>query len=226
MHDILNSLIPNIMDKVPEFWDSVAQTFIMIGVVGVISFIFGVILGVILICTREGDILENKVVYFILGKLIDLFRAIPFIILLTLLMPVTRALMGTAIQTKGSIFPLVIGTIPFFARQIESALAQVDRGLIEASQAMGESPIQIIWRVYLKESIPGLIRAASITLISLIGLIAMVGAIGGGGLGDFCIRYGYNSRQEDVTYVCVFVLLIITTLIQGFSNIAIKKTTH
>lgn len=108
----------------------------------------------------------------------------------------------------------------------EMLFQTIDRGLIEASQAMGSSPMEIIFRVYLKESIPGIIRATTITLISLIGLITMVGAVGGGGIGDFAIRYGYNSMQNDVTYVCVIILLLITTTIQGVGNILIRKTTH
>lgn len=138
----------------------------------------------------------------------------------------TRAIVGTTIGLRGAMLPLAVGAIPFVARQIESALSEVDNGLIEASQAMGCSPLEIIFRVYLKESVPGIIRATTITLITLIGYIAMVGVVGGGGLGDFCIRYGYNSFQFDVIYVCVAVLLLITSLIQGIGNFAIRKTTH
>lgn len=214
------------MNKLPEFWKAIAETFVMIGIVGVIALVVGSILGIIMIVTRDEDILENKIIHFILGKVIDLFRSIPFIILVFWLGPITKVIMGTRIQVQGALFPLIIGTIPFFARQIESALAEVDRGLIEASEAMGCSPLEIILRVYLKESIPGIIRATSITLISLIGLITMVGAIGGGGLGDFCLRYGYNGYQNDVTFVCVIILLIITSCIQGIGSILIKKTTH
>ncbi|MEG0528514.1 MAG: methionine ABC transporter permease, partial [Longicatena sp.] len=169
---------------------------------------------------------ENQVVYFILGKIVDLFRAIPFIILVGFISPITRMIMGTGIGVEGALVPLVVGTIPFFARQVESALAQIDRGLIEASQAMGSSPIEIIFRVYLRESIPGIIRATTITLISLLGFITMVGAIGGGGIGDFAIRYGFNSYQYDVTIVCVIVLLLITSLIQFIGNIFVRKATH
>lgn len=226
MYEIMNEFIPNIMNKLPEFWKAIVETFIMLGVVGVVAMFFGIIFGVTMIVTRKGDILENKVVYFLLGKLVDLFRAIPFIILVFWLGPITKLIMGTRIQVQGALFPLIIGTIPFFTRQIESALAEVDRGLIEASQAMGCTPMEIIIRVYLKESIPGLIRATTITLISLIGFIAMVGAIGGGGLGDFCIRYGYNGFQDDVTLVCVIFLLLITICIQGLGSHFIKKTTH
>ena len=226
MLEVLNDLIPNIMNKLPEFWQAILDFFIMLGITGAVSFIFGTLYGVILTVTRRGDILENKVIYFILGKIIDLFRAIPFVILIFFLGPMTRIIAGTTIGLRGALFPLMVGTIPFFARQVESALAEIDRGLIEASQAMGSSPMEIIFRVYLKESIPGIIRATTITLISLIGLITMVGAVGGGGIGDFAIRYGYNSMQNDVTYVCVIILLLITTTIQGVGNILIRKTTH
>lgn len=226
MLEVLNDLIPNIMNKLPEFWQAILDFFIMLGITGAVSFIFGTLFGVILTVTRRGDILENKVIYFILGKIIDLFRAIPFVILIFFLGPMTRIIAGTTIGLRGALLPLMVGTIPFFARQVESALAEIDRGLIEASQAMGSSPMEIIFRVYLKESIPGIIRATTITLISLIGLITMVGAVGGGGIGDFAIRYGYNSMQNDVTYVCVIILLLITTTIQGVGNILIRKTTH
>ena len=226
MLEVLNDLIPNIMNKLPEFWQAILDFFIMLGITGAVSFIFGTLFGVILTVTRRGDILENKFFYFILGKIIDLFRAIPFVILIFFLGPMTRIIAGTTIGLRGALFPLMVGTIPFFARQVESALAEIDRGLIEASQAMGSSPMEIIFRVYLKESIPGIIRATTITLISLIGLITMVGAVGGGGIGDFAIRYGYNSMQNDVTYVCVIILLLITTTIQGVGNILIRKTTH
>ena len=214
------------MNKLPEFWQAILDFFIMLGITGAVSFIFGTLFGVILTVTRRGDILENKVIYFILGKIIDLFRAIPFVILIFFLGPMTRIIAGTTIGLRGALFPLMVGTIPFFARQVESALAEIDRGLIEARQAMGSSPMEIIFRVYLKESIPGIIRATTITLISLIGLIIMVGAVGGGGIGDFAIRYGYNSMQNDVTYVCVIILVLITTTIEGVGNILIRKTTH
>ncbi len=226
MSELLNKIIPNIMSKLPEFFKAIQEFFIMLGVVGVISAFFGILFGVILTVTRKDDILENKTINFVLGKIIDLFRSIPFIILVFLIGPVTRLIVGTAIGVKGALIPLIVGTTPFFARQVESALAEIDRGLIEASQSMGNSPLEIIFRVYLKESVPGLIRATTITLISLIGFITMVGAIGGGGIGDFAIRWGYNNLQFDVTVVCVIILLVITSLIQGIGNYLIRKTTH
>lgn len=226
MLEFINVYLPNVVEKFPDFIQSILETFTMLGIAGIFSLVFGIVFGVILIVTRTGDILENRIVNFVLGKIIDLFRAIPFIILVTFLSPATRLVMGTGIGVRGALFPLIIGTIPFFARQVESSLAEIDRGLIEASQSMGSSPWEIMIRVYLKESIPGLIRAASITLISLLGFITMVGAVGGGGVGDFCIRYGYNSQMQDITIVCVIALLIITMIIQGIGTILIKKTTH
>ena len=226
MLELLNQFVPNIMDKLPDFWTAILETFIMLGIVGVISLLIGILFGVIMVVTKKEGILENAILYFLIGKVIDFFRAIPFIVLIFLIAPMTRAIVGTTIGLRGAMLPLAVGAIPFVARQIESALSEVDNGLIEASQAMGCSPLEIIFRVYLKESVPGIIRATTITLITLIGYIAMVGVVGGGGLGDFCIRYGYNSFQFDVIYVCVAVLLLITSLIQGIGNFAIRKTTH
>lgn len=226
MLELLNQFIPNIMDKLPDFWTAILETFIMLGIVGVISLLIGTLFGVIMVVTKKEGILENAILYFLIGKVIDFFRAIPFIVLIFLIAPMTRAIVGTTIGLRGAMLPLAVGAIPFVARQIESALSEVDNGLIEASQAMGCSPLELIFRVYLKESVPGIIRATTITLITLIGYIAMVGVVGGGGLGDFCIRYGYNSFQFDVIYVCVAVLLLITSLIQGIGNFAIRKTTH
>lgn len=226
MLELLNQFVPNIMDKLPDFWTAILETFIMLGIVGVISLLIGTLFGVIMVVTKKEGILENAILYFLIGKVIDFFRAIPFIVLIFLIAPMTRAIVGTTIGLRGAMLPLAVGAIPFVARQIESTLSEVDNGLIEASQAMGCSPLEIIFRVYLKESVPGIIRATTITLITLIGYIAMVGVVGGGGLGDFCIRYGYNSFQFDVIYVCVAVLLLITSLIQGIGNFAIRKTTH
>ena len=170
--------------------------------------------------------LPTYFVYHILDKLVNVFRSIPFIILMAVLMPITRAIVGTAIGVKGAIFPLVLGVIPFFMRQVVMALSDIDKGLVEAAKAMGLSPIGIIIRVYLKESIPALIRAISITLVSLLGLTTMAGSIGGGGLGDFVIRYGFNRYFYDITFVSVITILIIVSTIEGLANILIKRFTH
>ncbi len=226
MMEVLNQWMPNLMRMFPQFVDSIVQTLIMLVVVGCISLIFGLFFGVVLVVTREGDIMENKVIYTILGKIIDLFRAVPFVILIMVLGDVTRFISGTSIGFKGSFFPLIVGTIPYFARQIEQAIAEIDRGLVEASEAMGLTPFQIMTRVYLRESVPSIIRAATITFISLIGLTAIVGAIGGGGVGAFCYNYGYSKQCQDVIWGGVIILVLITIIVQSIGNYFTRKTTH
>ena len=134
--------------------------------------------------------------------------------------------MGTAIGLEGAIVPLIIAATPFYARQVESALSEVDEGLVEAALSMGCSPVEIIFRVYLKESIAPIARGTTIAIISLFGLIAMAGAVGAGGLGDFAIRYGHDRNQEDVVYVTIIVLVVIISVIQQIGNIIAKKNTH
>jgi D-methionine transport system permease protein len=151
---------------------------------------------------------------------------VPLIILIALLIPLTRVIAGTAIGVRGAIPPLIFGTAPFFTRQIEAALAEIDNGSIEAALSMGASPAGIIFRVYLKESVPGIIRGVTITIISLIGLTAMAGAVGGGGLGDFAIRYGYQRYQTDITVVTVIILILMVSLVQGLGNFLSRKASH
>ena len=226
MKEFLHILLPNISAKPNELVEATLQTLNMMVLSGAISLFFGLIFGVMIVVTAPKGILKNAFIYNILDKLINAFRSIPFVILLAALIPFTRMVVGTAIGTKGAILPLVFGTVPFFTRQIESALHEVDNGLIEAAQSMGSSPIEIIFRVYLRESMTGIIRGVQITFISLLGLTAMAGAIGGGGLGDFAIRYGHQRNQTDVTYVTVIIILVMVSLIQGIGNRAIKKNTH
>lgn len=224
--EILEKLLPNVITKIPELLLCTWQTIWMMILSGIISFSMGIVLGVLLIVTREGDILENIVFWTILDKLVNFFRSIPFIIMIALLIPVTRAIVGTAIGTKGAIIPLIFGTVPFFTRQMQAALAEIDKGMIEAALSMGTSPIGIIFRVYFKESVPSIIRGVTITFISLVGLTAMAGAIGGGGLGDFAIRYGYQRYQTDVTIITVIILVGLVTFIQTLGDFIIKKVSH
>lgn len=217
---------PNLIDYWGEFIKSIGETLQMLFVSGIYAFVAGLFLGTVLVVTRKGNILENKVVHGILDNLVNLFRAIPFVILITALIPVTKAIVGTFIGVKGAIFPLVVGCTPFFIRQVDMALSDINPGLIEAAQSMGISPLGIIFRVYLKESIPALARCTTITATSLLGLTAMGGAVGGGGIGSFVIRYGHNRFFHDITYVSVVVILIFVTIIQLIGNIIIKKTTH
>ena len=226
MQEFLNTYFGNVMAKLPDFYGSILDTLRMTGRAGAIAFVGGMFLGVVLTVTKEGGILQAKALYQVLDKIINFFRSIPFIILLAALIPLTRLISGTAIGVEGAIVPLVCGTIPFFARQIESALAEMDPGLVEAALSMGSSPVEIIFRVYLKECIPGIVRAVTITAISLIGLTAMAGAVGAGGLGDFAIRFGYQRNQTDVTLASILVLAGLVSVIQLAGNMAAKKHTH
>ncbi|AEF84284.1 D-methionine transport system permease protein MetI [Treponema primitia ZAS-2] len=226
MDEILKKLALNMVNKVPELIKCFWQTLHMMALTGIIAFTIGLVLALILTVTRKGDILENLSLWTVLDKIINLFRSIPFIILLALLIPVTRFIAGTAIGVKGSIVPLVFGTAPFFTRQMENALAEIDRGSIEAAQSIGTGPWGIIFRVYLKESVPGIIRGTTITFINLVGLTAMAGAVGGGGLGDFAIRYGYQRYQTDITVITVIILILIVTVIQALGSFFSKKTLH
>lgn len=226
MQELLNKWIPNVMERLPDFWQAIGDTLLMVVWSGVISFVLGLALGVVVTVTRPGGILENRAVYQILDKLINFIRSIPFIILLTAVMPLSRLIMGTAIYVRGAIVPLVFGTVPFFTRQVESALAQVDKGLVEAALAMGSSPLEIVFRVYLRESVAAIARGTTITLISLIGLTAMAGVVGAGGLGDFAIRYGHDRNMTDVTYVTVLVVFLLVSLIQFVGGRIVKKNTH
>ena len=226
MQEFLNTYFGNVMAKLPDFYGSILDTLRITGRAGAIAFVGGLFLGVVLTVTKEGGILQARALYQVLDKIINFFRSIPFIILLAALIPLTRLISGTAIGVEGAIVPLVCGTIPFFARQIESALAEMDPGLVEAALSMGSSPVEIIFRVYLKECIPGIVRAVTITAISLIGLTAMAGAVGAGGLGDFAIRFGYQRNQTDVTLASILVLAGLVSVIQLAGNMAAKKHTH
>ena len=223
MADFLNTIIPNVMSKPDELWESFGQTIYMVIVSGAISMVFGLFFGIVLTATAPKGVLKNKVVFNILDKLVNIFRSIPFVILLTALIPLTRMVVGTAIGTKGAILPLIFGTVPFFTRQIESALAEVDYGLIEAAESMGDSPWQIIFRVYLKEALPAILSGITLTMISLIGYSAMGGAIGAGGLGDVAIRYGYQAYKMPYLISTSIVLIIFVQVIQSVGNLLYKK---
>ena len=226
MQELITNIAPNLASKLPDFYKALGDTLLMVLWSGAISFVLGLALGVLLIVTRPGGILEHKILYQIVDKLVSLFRSIPFIILLTWVMPITRALAGTVLYVRGAIVPLVFGSVPYFTRQVQSALAELDGGLIEAAQSMGSSPTEIIFRVYLKESVAAIARGTTITVISLLNLTAMAGVAGAGGLGDFAIRYGHDRNMADITNVTVFVLVLLVCIIEFVGGRVVKKNTH
>ena len=224
--DWINTLLPNLDRLSGELLKSIGQTATMIGVSGTIAWVLGILVGVLLVTTRPGGILENRAVFTFFDRAIDIIRSIPFIILIVLLIPLSRFLVGTGSGVTGSFVALVFGTVPFFARQVESVLSDIDHGLIEASEAMGFSPMQIIFGVYLKESIPGITRVTMITFVSFVGITAIAGAIGAGGIGDFAIRYGYQMGYRDMIWLTVFIILAVISVFQFFGNLIIRRTTH
>ena len=226
MNDWLANYAPNLVQRWPEFGQAIIDTLIMTGWSGGISFVLGMIFGIILTVTKPGGVAENLPVFQILDKIINFFRSIPFIILLVALMPLTRLIMGTAIGVPGAIVPLIFGCVPFFTRQVEVALAEVPAGLVEAAEAMGCSTADIVWRVYLRESIAPLVRVGTVTIISLIGLTAMAGAVGAGGLGDFAIRYGKDRNQDDITWAVVIVLVLMVSVVQIAGTAVARKAKH
>ena len=226
MNGLLEQWMPHVMFRLPEFYQSIQDTLVMMVWSGIIVFILGLLFGTLITVSRSGGILQNEFIYQLIDKLVNVFRSVPFIILLTALLPLTRLISGTAIGVQGAIVPLVFGTVPFFTRQIEAALAEVDKGVIEAAQAVGLSPIGIIFRVYLRESIPAVARVTTITAINLLGLTTMAGVVGAGGLGDFAIRYGHNRFQVDMTAVTVAVMVLIVCIIQIIGTFVVRRNTH
>ena len=224
---MIERYIPNLQGRAAdEFVSSIFETLQMVLLAGIISFVLGIILGVALVVTFKQGMLANVIVYNILDKVINIFRSIPFLILIVFLIPFSRMIAGTALGVRGVIVPLVIGTTPFFARQVESAVAEVDRGLIEASIAMGLTPFQIIMRVYLRESIPTITRVTMVTLVNLIALSAITGSVAAGGLGDFALRYGFVRGYTDLMWLTIVVILVIVSIIHLIGNTVIKFSKH
>ncbi|MCR4431759.1 MAG: ABC transporter permease [Tepidanaerobacteraceae bacterium] len=200
-------------------WQTVYMVFISV----VIASIIGIPLGILLMITDKGQICKNQIVNAILGFAVNIFRSIPFVILLIVLIPFTRFLVGTSIGTTAAIVPLSIAAIPFMGRLTETSLREVDRGLIEAAQSMGASPIQIITKVLIPEALPSIASGVTIMTINLVGYSTMAGVIGGGGLGDLSVRYGYQRFMPDIMLYTVLILLAMVQLIQMLGDFVAKQ---
>lgn len=190
------------------------ETIYMVLIATVLSYLFGLPLAIILVITDKGHILENVFINKVLGSIVNAARSIPFIILLILVIPFTRAIVGTYIGTIASIVPLTLAAIPFVARLVETSLKEIDPGLIEASLAMGANNLQIILKVLLPEAKPSIILGVAITMINLVGYSAMAGIVGGGGLGTLAYYYGYQRYQTDILWTTVIVLILIVQGVQ------------
>jgi len=226
MAALLERYFPNVVAIQDEFVTATIQTLYMVFWTSLIAGILGILLGIVLVVTRPNGILENRPLFEFLDKVINVVRSIPFIILLTLLGTFTRFLVGTTIGETAALVPLIAGIIPFFARQIEIALLEVDPGVVEAAEAMGTSPFGIIFRCYLPEGVAGIIRVSALTVINVIGLTAMAGAVGAGGLGNLAITRGYNRFQTDVTIMATLIILVFVFISQFVSNLLIKRVSH
>lgn len=191
------------------------QTLHMVAVGGVVGSIIGLPIGIFLATSNRGELFPAPLTNKIVGAIVNATRSTPFIILVVAIIPFTRLVTGTSIGTAAAIVPLTIATIPFVARLAESAIREVDQGLIEAARAMGATPMQIVFKVLLAEAKPGLTMALTLTIVSLVGYSAMVGAVGGGGLGDLGIRYGYQRFMPDVMLAVVVVLIVLVQAIQS-----------
>lgn len=190
------------------------QSLYMVIISVIIASIFGIPLGILLMVTDKDQIVENQILNKILGTIVNIFRSIPFVILLFLLIPLTRLIVGKAIGTTASIVPLSIAAIPFMARITETALREVEKGIIEAAQSMGASPYQIITKVLIPEALPSMVSGITITAINLVGYSAMAGVLGGGGLGDLAVRYGYQRFMYDVMVCTVVILVVMVQVMQ------------
>lgn len=204
-------------------FSSLADTLYMVGVSSLVAFLFGLPLGVILLVTERGQILENFVVNRLLGTVVNAARSTPFIILMVLMIPVTRMIAGTSIGTNAAIVPLAIAATPFVGRVIEGALREVDGGVIEAALSMGASPWQIIVKILLPEALPAIVNGLTLSVINLIGYSAMAGVIGGGGLGDLAIRYGYQRFRLDVMFMTVVILIALVNICQGLGDLLARR---
>lgn len=195
--------------------EALLETTYMVAVSAFVAALLGIPLGVILVTTDKGHILENIPLNSVLGAIVNAARSTPFIILMVAIIPITRMIVGTSIGTNAAVVPLSIAAIPFVGRIVEAALKEVDHGVIEAAQAMGASPWEIIKKVLLPEALPSIVLGLTITIISLIGYSAMAGAIGGGGLGDLAIRYGYQRFRADIMLATVVILIAQVQLVQS-----------
>ncbi len=207
----------------PEIGAATLDTLTMLGVSLLATVALGLPLGVLLYVTAPGQLRARPRLYAVLSLLVNVLRSLPFVILLIVLIPLTLLLVGTSIGVAGAIVPLVVGAVPFFGRLVENVLREVDRGVIEASQAMGARLPQIVLKVLLPEALPGLIGAATVTAVALVGYTAMSGVIGGGGLGDLAVRYGYQRFQTEVMVVTVALLLVLVQLLQSAGDRLVRR---
>ena len=209
---MIESLFPHL--RLDQLWDATRETLYMTGIAGLATLVLGIVLGVLLFLTSKGQLLQNRTVYTLISVLVNVFRSIPFIILIVLLIPFTKSLIGTILGADAALPALIVGAAPFYARLVEIALREVDKGVIEAARSMGAKNRTLIFRVLLPESSPALVSGITVTLIALVSYTAMAGVIGAGGLGNLTYLEGFQRNHSDVTLVATLTILLIVFVIQ------------
>jgi len=207
----------------PAMWEATRQTLYMTGISVVATFILGILLGLLLFLTSKGSLWNNKPINVIISGIVNIFRSIPFIILIVLLIPFTTIIFQTMIGENAALPALIIGAAPFYARMVEIGLREIDKGVIEAAKSMGATTGTIIWKVLLPESMPALVSGITVTAIALVGYTAMAGVIGAGGLGSLAFLQGFQRNQNDVTLVATIIILIIVFIIQFIGDFITSK---
>jgi ABC-type metal ion transport system, permease component len=206
-----------------QVFQALYETVYMVSVSLVFATVIGLPLGILLVVTRKGHILENSAIFSALNPVINVLRSVPFIILLVAIIPFTRLVVGTSIGTTAAIVPLVIYTGPYIARLVENSLLEINPGIIEAAEAMGATPLQIIFRFLIPETLGSLILSITTATIGLIGATAMAGAVGGGGIGDLAITYGYQRFSTITIVATVIILVVLVQGIQSLGNVFARK---
>lgn len=205
------------------FLQGTVDTLIMTCVATILAYVIGIPLGILLVVTSPNGLRPNRIISTIVGWIVNIGRSVPFIILLVALIPFTRFIVGTSLGVPGAVVPLVVTAAPFAARMVEQSLEETDSGLVEAAQSFGASTWQIVWKVYLKETLPSLVRGAAITFVTLFGYSAMAGTVGAGGLGDIAIRYGYQRFQTDVMIFAVLLCVVLVIVFQAIGDVTARK---
>lgn len=203
-------------------WDTLLMTIVST----FFAYVISIPLGVLCVLTSPKGLMPHRIFNMVLGWIINIGRSIPFIILLVALIPFTRFIVGTSLGVPGAIVPLVISAAPFIARMVEQSIEEVDGGLVEAAQSFGANTWQIVYKVFLREALPSLVRGFAIVFITILGYSAMAGCVGAGGLGDIAIRYGYQRYQDDVMIATVIILIVIVQIVQSACNFAARKMEH
>nr|WP_309241975.1 methionine ABC transporter permease [Brevibacillus daliensis] len=226
MMEFINTYLPNVV----TFWDYIVkaiwETGYMVSLSLVLSALVGIPLGVLLVITSKGHLKPMPALYQVLSIIVNIFRSIPYIVLIIILIPVTRVLINTSIGPNAAILSLVVGAAPFVARLVETSIREVDKGVIEASQSMGATTWQIIYKILLPESLPGIISGVTVTAISLVGFSAMAGVVGAGGLGAMAYNYGFNGFKTDIMIVTTVLLIVMVQVIQMIGDVIARKLDH